>query len=234
MEAESSGILNIIDNEMDKLQDEEGTQCRPAAPDFASKHLEDDRNLVGSTTSRTSGRKHRSQRGEGIIASSRDSDSRQRHNTDSVRVTPPRAARGTTVWLHRSRRPVDHTHAWSGREEHERPQTRRLSGRVECTQTTHALAPTSSEAQRLYQPRPPDGNHKEHTRREVVESARRVPQERHGTTVATTTRSRGESRRTRTPRAGQTHRRRVEPSKRAMECHGGRLMECHEDFARRT
>ena len=50
--------MNTINNEMDKLQDEEGIQRRPAAPDFASKHLEDDTNPVGTTTSRTSGRKH--------------------------------------------------------------------------------------------------------------------------------------------------------------------------------
>ena len=55
---------------MDKLQDEEGIQCRPTALDFACKHPVNDRNSVGTATSRTSGKKHRPQRAEGIIASS--------------------------------------------------------------------------------------------------------------------------------------------------------------------
>ena len=95
---------------MDKLQDEEGIQCRPAAPDFAIKHLEDDRNPVRSrttssrTSSRPSGRKHRQDRAEGSIVKNKrkktfpvheDSDSRQRQYTDSVRVTLPRAANGS-------------------------------------------------------------------------------------------------------------------------------------------
>ena len=141
---------------------------------------------------------------------------------------------------------TDHQHR-AQQQEHERPRTRRLSGRVECTQTTQASAGRtpgcrrrnratkariSSGKQWLGQPRPLDGNHKERLRREVVESARRVCQERHGTTVATTTtRSHGESRRTRTlVRAKRT----VKPNEKAMECHGGRLMECHEDRKRRT
>ena len=61
---ESSGILNTINHEMDKVQDEEGIQCRPAARDVASKHLEDNTNLVGTTTSRTSGRKQRPERAD--------------------------------------------------------------------------------------------------------------------------------------------------------------------------
>ena len=82
-----------------------------------------------------------------------------------------------------------------------------------------------SEEQRLGQPRPLDGNNKE---RGVCarSGTRRVPQERHGATVATTTRSRGETRRTRTPSCEPTAQKEgVKLNETAMECHGGRLME---------
>ena len=88
---------------MDKLRDEEGTQCRPAAPDVASKYLEDDR---------TPWEPQRPERAEGNIVKKEwkeallvheDSDSRQRQYTDSVRLTPPRAARGRSSFR-RSRR----------------------------------------------------------------------------------------------------------------------------------
>ena len=118
---------------MDKLQDEEGIQCRPAAPDFAGKRLEDggqNHNVKNerkeTSTKRAEGNIVKNERKEALQVHE-DSASRQRQYTDSVRVILalaargrvrehtvrllPRAARGTTVWLHRSRRLVDHTHA---------------------------------------------------------------------------------------------------------------------------
>ena len=82
-----------------------------------------------------------------------------------------------------------------------------------------AKALISSEEQRQGQSRPLDGNHKERIRLEVVEPARRVPQERQGTKVVDNAVSRrDETRRTRTPCAGQTHRRKGGEAQR--ERHG--------------
>ena len=92
-----------------------------------------------------------------------------------------------------------------------------------------------SEEQRLGQPRPLDGNNKE---RECVPGAARgeCPRQRHGATVATTTRSRGETETDAyTPRAGQPHKRKERSSTRKpWSAMVGGSWTFHEDRARRA